>query len=49
MKFSFNPAAMLAAFPDAMTGWAGVFVVTLVIIASVWVLNKVTNKNGKEN
>ena len=49
MNFSFNPQAMLAAFPDAMTGWAGVFVVTLVIIASVWVLNKVTSGKGKEN
>ena len=47
MKFSFNPAAMMAAFGDAMTGWAGVFIVTAVIIASVWVLNKVTSKKGE--
>ena len=42
MKFSFNPQAMMAAFGDAMTGWGVVFAVTCVIIASVWVLNKVT-------
>lgn len=47
MNFSFNPAAMMAAFGDAMTGWAVVFAVTCVIIASVWVLNKVTGKKGE--
>ena len=47
MKFSINPQAMFAAFGDAMIGWAGVFVVTAVIIASVWVLNKVTGKKGE--
>lgn len=44
MKFSINVPAMVEAFPNAMIGWAGVFVVTAVIIASVWVLNKVTSK-----
>ncbi len=47
MNFGFNPAAMAAAFGDAMIGWLGVFVVTVVIIASVWVLNKVTGKKGE--
>lgn len=47
MNFSFNPQAMFAAFGDAMIGWAGVFVVTAVIIASVWVLNKVTANKGE--
>jgi len=47
MNFSFNPSAMMAAFGDAMIGWAGVFIVTAVIIASVWVLNKVTAKKGE--
>lgn len=47
MKFSFNPQAMFAAFGDAMIGWGGVFVVTAVIIASVWALNKVTARKGE--
>lgn len=47
MKFSLNPEAMLAAFGDAMFGWGVVFAVTCVIIASVWILNKVTGKKGE--
>lgn len=47
MKFSLNPAAMLAVFGDAMLGWMAVFAVTCVIIASVWILNKVTGKKGE--
>lgn len=47
MKFSLNPAAMMAVLGDAMIGWAVVFIVTCVIIASVWILNKVTGKKGE--
>ncbi|MGN0803445.1 MAG: hypothetical protein ACI4MF_12700 [Candidatus Faecivicinus sp.] len=47
MKFEINFPAMVATIPDAMIGWAGVFAVTLVIIACVWVLNKVTVKRDK--
>ena len=47
MKFEINFPAMVAAILDAMLDWAGVFAVTLVIIAVVWVLNKATAKHGK--
>lgn len=39
-----NVQAMLEAFPKAMIGWGGVFIVTIVIIAAVWVLNKLGGK-----
>ena len=39
----FDPKGMLEVFPKAMLGWAGVFVVTLVIIGVTVILNKATH------
>ena len=44
MKFGFYLENMMEALPKAMIGWLGVFVVTAVIIASVWLLNKFSGK-----
>lgn len=46
MQFKIDFPAMMSALPDAMIGWAGVFVVTAVIIAAIWALNKLTEKRG---
>ena len=44
MNFGFHLDDMLEALPKAMIGWLGVFVVTAVIIVSVWMLNKFTGR-----
>ena len=36
--------AMMNAFPKAMIGWGGVFIVTIAIIAAIWALSKLGNK-----
>ena len=41
-----NLMAMVEYIPEALIGWLCVFVVTAVVIASIWVLNKVTSKKG---
>jgi len=41
-----NPQAMLAALPDALIGWLGIFVVTGVIIACTWLLDTLTMKKN---
>ena len=46
MQFKIDVQAMLETVPAALTGWAGVFVVTIVIIAAICLLNKVTEKRG---
>lgn len=48
MELNFNVAAMVAAIPDALIGWLGVFAVTLVIIAVTWMLDTLTMKPKKE-
>ncbi len=40
----FDPQGMLELIPKAMLGWAGVFVVIIVLIGITAVLNKVTNR-----
>lgn len=40
----FDPKGMAELFPKAMLGWAGVFAVTIVIIAVTALLNKLTSK-----
>lgn len=44
MNFGFHFDDMLQVLPKAMIGWLGVFVVTAVIIASVWLLNRFSGK-----
>ena len=39
-----NFQAMVDYVPKAMLGWLSVFIVTAVVIASIWVLNKATAK-----
>ena len=46
MQFHIDVHAMLETVPAALTGWAGVFVVTIVIIAAICLLNKATEKRG---
>lgn len=41
-----NPMAMVEYIPEALIGWLCVFVVTAVVIASIWALNKATSKKG---
>lgn len=43
--FHFDVNAMLDALPNAMIGWAGVFVVTAVIIVVTVALNKFTRSD----
>lgn len=46
MKFGFYWNNLLEALPKAMIGWLGVFVVTAVIILSVWLLNRFAGKKN---
>lgn len=41
-----NPMAMIEYIPEALIGWACVFIVTAVVIAAIWALNKATSKKG---
>ena len=41
---NFDVQGMVEIFPKAMLGWAGVFVVTIVIIGVTVILNKATNR-----
>ena len=42
-----NPMTMVEYIPEALIGWLCVFIVTAVVIACIWVLNKVTGKKGE--
>ena len=46
MKFDVN--AFLAILPQALLGWAGVFLVKFVIILFIWVLNRVTGRKKED-
>ena len=46
MNFDVN--AFLAILPQALLGWAGVFLVTFVIILVIWVLNRVTGRKQED-
>lgn len=46
MNFDVN--AFLAILPQALLGWAGVFLVTFVIILVIWVLNRVTGRKKED-
>ena len=44
MNFGFRPDLLMEALPVMGTGYLGIFIVTIVIIAVVALLNKFTNK-----
>lgn len=46
MNFHLDVQAMLACVPQVLLGWLGVFIVTIVIIAAIWLLNKLTTKKA---
>lgn len=48
MFLKFNVDAFLAILPQALLGWAGVFIVTIVVIFAIWVLNRVTGRKKDE-
>lgn len=44
MKIDFM--TMVEYIPEALIGWLCVFIVTAVVIGSIWLLNKATSKKG---
>lgn len=48
MFLKFNVDAFLAILPQALLGWAGVFLVTIVVIFAIWLLNRVTGRKKDE-
>lgn len=48
MFLKFDVDAFLAILPQALLGWAGVFLVTIVVIFAIWVLNRVTGRKKDE-
>lgn len=48
MFLKFDVDAFLAILPQALLGWAGVFLVTIVVIFAIWLLNCVTGRKKDE-
>ena len=48
MFLNINVDAFLAILPQALLGWAGVFIVTIVVIFSIWLLNRITSRKKDE-
>ena len=46
IMFKFNVEGLLEVLPKAGQGWLGVFTVTIVIIAAVWLLDKLTRTDS---
>lgn len=44
MEVSMNFSAFLSVLPYVAEGMLGIFAVTIIIIACIWLLNKVTSK-----